>query len=103
MRAVRPPAASLATVRKSANATFVPESPLYVIGTSVGPKGHSIPTRRPDKSVQHAYLDPGYARLALGRDGTIHRVEFRWLPAGSPPPAPAPTPSAPAVPAGAHP
>jgi hypothetical protein len=103
-RAVRPPAASLATVRKSASATFVPEGPLYVIGTSVGPRGHHIPTRRPSKSVQHAYVDPGYAQLALGRDGTIQRVEFRRLPAGSPAPAPAaaPTPSAP-VPAGAHP
>lgn len=75
--------------------------PLYVIGTSVGPKGHRIPTRRPDKSVLHAYIDPGYARLALSRDGTFQRVEFRWLPAGSPAPLPAPARSA--VPAGAHP
>lgn len=98
---VRPPAASLATVRKSANETFVPQGPLYVIGSSAGPKGHGTPTRRPDKSVLHGYVDPGYARHVLGRDGTIHRVEFRWLPPGAPAPAPAPGPSR--VPVGARP
>jgi hypothetical protein len=102
---VRPPAASLATVRKSVNETFVPQGPLYVIGTSVGPKGHKIPLRRSDKSVLHAYIDPGYTRLALARDGTIQRVEFQWLPAGSPAPQPAPTRSTTRsmVPAGARP
>jgi hypothetical protein len=98
---VRPPAASLAKVRRGVNETFVPQGPLYVIGTSVGPKGHKIPTRRPDKSVLHAYIDPGYASLALARDGTIQRVAFRWLPAGSPAPQPAPAKSA--VPVGARP
>ena len=90
---VRAPAASLATVRKSASETFVPEGPLYVIGTSVGPRGHRTPTRRPDKSVVHGYVDPGYARLVLGRDGTIHRVDFEWLPAGVPVPKRKPQPA----------
>jgi predicted MPP superfamily phosphohydrolase len=105
-RGVKPPAASLATVRKSASETIVPHGALYVIGTSVGPRGHKVPTRRPDKSVLHAYIDSGYTHLALGRDGTIQHVEFRWLPAGSPAPASLPASAgsaAPAVPAGAHP
>jgi hypothetical protein len=100
-RGVRPPAASLATVRKGGNETFAPQGPLYVIGTSVGPRGHRIPARKPDKSVLHAYIDPGYARLALAGDGTIQQVEFRWLPAGSPAPSRAPAGSM--VPVGARP
>jgi hypothetical protein len=77
--------------------------PLYVIGTSVGPKGHKMPTRKPDKSVFHAYVSPGYAQIALGRDGTIQRVDFRWLPDGAPAPKPIPAPASSFVPAGVAP
>jgi hypothetical protein len=100
---VKAPAASLATVRKSATETFVPQGPLYVIGTSVGPRGHGTPTRKPDKKVMHGYVDPGYARLVLGRDGTIHRVDFRWLPAGAPAKVPQPVPAKTPVPVGVRP
>ena len=49
-------------------------SPLYINGTSVGPRGHSYPA----KGVS-GYIDPGYAHIELASDGTIPHVAFRWL------------------------
>jgi len=49
-------------------------SPLYLNGTSVGPRGHSYPT----KGVS-GYIDPGYAHIEVANDGTISNLAFRWL------------------------
>jgi hypothetical protein len=46
--------------------------PLYVNTTSAGPRGNWYPALK-----QKATVEPGYARVELGSDGTIHRVEFR--------------------------
>jgi hypothetical protein len=73
VREVRHPAGAQLKVRRTTTELALAPGPLYVIGTSVGPRGHSYPA----KGV-NGYLGPGYAHLELVNDGTIHRVDFRF-------------------------
>jgi len=73
-RGVRAPAGALLPVPKPGGQAGFAPGPLYVISTSVGPRGHVMPA----KGV-HYYIDPGYTHLALANDGTIMQVAFRWM------------------------
>jgi hypothetical protein len=73
-RGVRAPAASLLPVPRPGGQVGSPLGPLYVVSTSVGPRGHVMPARG-----VHFYIDPGYTHLELANDGTIMQVTFRWM------------------------
>jgi hypothetical protein len=76
--------------------------PLYVNTTSAGPRGHWYPAPIPDAAGVdkddvgepiYKSVDPGYAKVELSNDGTIHRLEF--LSARTPAAARAPIPAPP--------
>jgi hypothetical protein len=95
-RGVRAPAASLLPVPKAGGQFGPATGPLYVIATSVGPRGHWIPNKSGPLKKIDLYIDPGYTHLELANDGTIMQVAFRWIrnqPAANLP-ALAPLPSA---------
>jgi hypothetical protein len=71
---VRAPAAANVTVHGPGNAPSPAPGPLYVNGTSVGPRGHVYPA----KGVS-GWVNPGYAHVELANDGTIQKVAFRWI------------------------
>jgi len=71
---VRAPAGARTQVQNIAKGLGPAPGPLYVIGTSVGPRGHNYPTKGID-----AYVNPGYAHVELANDGTIQKVVFRWV------------------------
>lgn len=66
VRKARPPAVTLTPEGHS--------GPLYVNTTSAGPRGNTYPIAK-----RHVYVDPGYTRIKLAGDGTIHDVSFPTL------------------------
>ncbi|HEY3841475.1 MAG TPA: metallophosphoesterase [Bryobacteraceae bacterium] len=50
--------------------------PLYVNTTSAGPRGHSFAQAKKFKEEPDVYIDPGYAEMILGNDGTIQMFAF---------------------------
>jgi len=76
-------------------------SPLYLTGTSNGPRGHIYKRRDMYRSAE-----PGYAVVTITNDGVLNRVTFTSTPGvgavtAAPPPVPR-SPVASRVPVGAH-
>jgi predicted MPP superfamily phosphohydrolase len=71
---VRAPAGAKVTVPKPGEQVGPPPGPLYVNSTSVGPRGNMMPAAK-----VYISADPGYTHLELANDGTILRVDFRWM------------------------
>jgi len=74
-------------------------SPLYLTGTSNGPRGHIYKARDAYRSA-----DPGYAVVTISNDGVLNRVAFKSTPGmgavAAAPPAVRASPMASRVPAG---